>query len=172
MIRVSRSRLAEVGADAVMRSVGADLQACTAVGQSLGDGAGDAVLESLRALGGLSVGGAVVTLGGDLDCDLFIHVVIRSSEEPVSEATLARAFQNGLRQASEWGVGVLAVPPIGIGAGNLEAEASARVMCAVAQEHATSAPNPSEVVVLAGSAYEEEVFSREAAQRFGVPRVP
>jgi len=61
VIRVSRSGLAQVGADAVMRSVGADLQACTAVGQRLGDGAGDAVLESLRALGGLSVAGAVVT---------------------------------------------------------------------------------------------------------------
>ena len=98
--------------------------------------------------------------------------MITSSEEPVSEATLARAFQNGLRQAYEWGVGVLAVPPISVGAGNLEAEASASVMCAVAKEHATSAPNPSEVVVLAGSTGEEEVFSREAARRFGVPRAP
>lgn len=44
------------------------------------------------------------------------------------------------------------------------------MMCAVAQEHAISAPNPSEAVVLAGSAGEEEVFSREATQRFGVPR--
>lgn len=168
MIRVTRSGLTEVDAAAVMRSVGADLQPCTSVDRALGDRAGDDVLGRLRAFGDLPVGGAVVTPGGDLGCDLLIHVVIRSSEEPVSETTLSKAFRNGLRQAAEWGVGVLVVPPLGTGAGHLEMEVSARVMCTLTKEHAFLAPHPAEVVVLAGSAYEEEVFSGEVVRAFGV----
>lgn len=168
MIRVLRSNQTQTGADAVMRSVGTDLEPCTPVGQRLGAQAGSDVLSRLRAFGDLPVGGAVVTPGGGLASALLIHVVVRSSEEPISERRISRAFRNGLRQAAEWEVGVLAVPPLGIGAGNLDAETSARIMCSVAKEHASSAPFPHEVVILAGSDYEEEAFLREAGRAFGV----
>ncbi len=160
--------MARIGAGAVMRSVGADLEACTPVGQRLGDQAGGDVLSRLRAFEDLPVGGAVVTPGGGLGSDLLIHVVIRSSEEPVSDRRLSSAFQNGLRRAAEWEIEVLAVPPLGVGAGNLDAETSARIMCSVAKKHSLSHSFPQEVVILAGNDYEEEVFAREARRTFDV----
>lgn len=168
MIRVARSGLGEIGAGAVMRSVGSDLESCTSAGQTLGALAGEEVLTRLRAFGDLPVGGAVVTPAGGLASDLLIHVVIRSGEEPISARTVTMAFRNGLRQAAEWGVGVLAVHPLGVGAGNLDAEASARIMCSVAREHVGSASFPSEIVILASSAYEANAFTHAAAREFGV----
>ena len=161
MIRVVRSDLTNLDVQAAMRAVGSDLEPCSAVDQRMGIHAGAALLERLRAFGELPVGGAVVTPAGDLGSELLIHVVIRSVEEPVSEERVARAFRNGLRQAAEWGVGTLAVPPLGVGAGNLDAEASARVMCSVLEEHRAGSPAPSEVLFLASNDYEEEAFAGE-----------
>ncbi len=168
MIRVLRWDGGPLEAGAVMRSVGADLEACTSVGRRLGDQAGNDVLSRLAAFGELAVGGAVVTPGGNLSADLMIHVVVSSIDEPVSEQRVSKAFENGLRQAAQWGVSVLAVPPLGIGAGNLDVETSARIMCGLVREHARSASLPTEVVILAGSEYEEAAFLPEVARAPGI----
>jgi O-acetyl-ADP-ribose deacetylase (regulator of RNase III) len=162
VIRVLRSDPTRVQAQAVMRSVGADLEACSNVDQRLGIQAGPEVLDRLGSFGELAVGGVLVTPGGGLDSELLIHVVIRSIEEPVSEARVTKAFRNGLLQAAEWGVGVLAVPPLGVGAGNLDAAASARIMLSVLGGHRRTHADPQEVLILAGNDYEEEVFLEEA----------
>lgn len=163
MIRIVRasdpvSAGAEVGAEALLLSVGTDLEALTSAERSLARQAGADTLGRLHSLGDLPMGGAVVTPGGELPFPFLIHVVIRSPEEAVSEAGIRRAFLNGLRQASEWGVETLAVPPLGIGAGNLDAEDAARVMVEALQVHRMSSFLPRTLVVLVGGRYEEEVF--------------
>lgn len=172
MIRVVRSDLTKLDVQAAMRSVGSDLEPCSAADHRIGVQAGADLLDRLRAFGDLPVGGAVVTPAGDLGSELLIHVVIRSAEEPVSEERVARAFRNGLRQAAEWGVGTLAVPPLGIGAGNLDAEVSARVMCSVLEAHRTRSSSPREVVFLASNEYEEETFSGEVRRVFEGRQAP
>ena len=166
MIRVLRGDPTRVQAEAVIRSVGSDLEACTPVGRSVGMAAGEQVLQRLQGFGDVPVGGALVTPGGDLPASLLIHVVVRSSDEPVSEGSVQRALENGLRQAVEWEVGHLALPPLGIGAGNLDAEASARVMCAVLSRHVDTFPFPRDVVLVAANPYEEEAF-RSELERWG-----
>ena len=166
MIRVVRSDVGALQAGAVMRSVGSDLEPCSAADRRLGVDAGVEVLDRLRNSVELSVGGAVVTPGGNLGAELLIHVVIRSPEEPVSEERVARAFRNGLRQAAQWGVEVLAVPPLGVGAGNLNAETSARVMCSVLEAHLRDSRAPQEVLILASSDYEEVAFGGEVRRVF------
>lgn len=156
----------EVEASALIRSVGTDLEACTAVDLRIGSRAGELVLDRLRAFGETPVGAALVTPGGDLKSSLLIHVVIRSPEEPISKDRIERAFRNGLRQAAEWGVEILGVPPLGIGAGNLDAEVAARVMCRVIDEHLEMADQPRRIVIVAANAYEEGAFRGEIAARF------
>ncbi len=163
MIRVVRASDpvaagADVGADALLLSVGTDLEALTSAERGLARQAGAAILGRLQSLGDLPMGGAVVTPGGELPFPFLIHVVIRSPEEAVSEAGIRRAFLNGLRQAGEWGVETLAAPPLGIGAGNLDAEDAARVMVEALQVHRMSSFLPRTLVILVGGRYEEEVF--------------
>lgn len=167
MIRVARAaRLDEVGVEALLRSVGSDLEPLTSLDRRLARQAGDEALLPLRAMGEMPVGGAVVTAGGDLPASLLIHVVLRSAEEAVSEGGVRRAFTNGLRHAAEWGIRSLGVLPLGIGAGNLDAEDSARIMLGALEDHRVASALPEEVVVLAATDYEEEAFRREAERRF------
>jgi O-acetyl-ADP-ribose deacetylase (regulator of RNase III) len=158
--------LTSLDVQAAMRSVGSDLEPCSAIDHRIGVRAGAELLARLRAFGELPVGGAVVTPAGDLGAELLIHVVIRSEEEPVSEERVGRAFRNGLRQAAEWGVETLAVPPLGVGAGNLDAEVAARVMCAVLEAHRTGSASPREVQFLVSNDYEEEAFAGEVKRAF------
>jgi O-acetyl-ADP-ribose deacetylase (regulator of RNase III) len=158
VIQILREDPIGVEADAFLRSVGSDLEACTSLDREAGDRAGSEVLDRLRAFGETPVGAAFVTPGGGLSAPLLIHVVLRSRDEPISPTTLARALRNGLRQAAEWGIETLSLPPLGIGAGNLDAELSARVMCRVIRDHAVGHAHPNRVLIGVTSAYEAEVF--------------
>lgn len=169
MIRVVVSDPGIVEAEGLLRSVGADLEPLTPLERRLGMAAGIEVLERLRAFGQVPVGGALVTPGGGLPTPFLIHVVIRSDEEAISERGLRRAFLNGLRQAAEWELETLAVPPLGIGAGNLDAEASARIMISVLQQHLETSAYPREVIIPVSTPYEEDAFVREVARGFAPP---
>jgi O-acetyl-ADP-ribose deacetylase (regulator of RNase III) len=164
VIRVLLSDLVEASAGALVRSIGMDMEACTALDRRVGDRAGEEVVDRLRACGETPVGSAIVTPGGGLLAQLLIHVVLRSRDEPVSEATLARGLRNALRQARDWEVESLALAPLGTGGGNLDAEVSARVTCALLFEHLARERFPKDVAVFVSNPYEEEAFSREVAR--------
>jgi len=169
VIQVVLGELTGVGAEAVLRPVGGDLDAVTPLSRRVGLEAGEGVRRRLEATGELPVGGAVVTPGGGLSATFLIHVVIQSREEPSSPETVRRALQNGLRQATDWGVQRLALPPLGTGAGHLDAEASAAVMVPVIAAHLAGAPLPREVTLVVGSQYEEQAFRGEV-ERLGQER--
>jgi O-acetyl-ADP-ribose deacetylase (regulator of RNase III) len=166
VIRVQLSDLLEERADALIRSISMDMEACTALDRRVGDRAGEEVIARLRASGEIPVGGAFVTPGGGLLAPFLIHAVVRSHDEPISESGVSRAFRNALRQAAEWEVATLAVAPLGIGGGNLDPEVSARVMCSVLWEHQLRAAFPKEITLVVSNAYEEGAFSREVTRIF------
>lgn len=158
MIAVRVGSLHAAEAEAILRPVSSDFASVTGAGRDVEIGSGESVRERLAALGGLPVGGAVVTPGGDLTVPFLIHIVVQSAEEPVSELGVRNALLNGLRRASEWEMEAVALPPVGTGAGNLDPEASARAMIPVLMEHLESHEFPREVTVTVPNEYEEEVF--------------
>lgn len=158
MIRVEVGELVEVEAEAILRPVSTELLAVTGPGREVDRRAGADVADRLRRFGALPIGGALVTPGGELHSAFLIHVVVQSAEEPVTEAGVRRALLNGLRRASEWGIESLSLPPLGTGAGNFEAEASARIMIPLLREHMRDNERPASVVVCVANEYEEEVF--------------
>jgi len=160
MIRVQTGSPAEAGCEGILRSVSSRLEPDTPVSRDLEMAAGTAMAERLRAMGDLPVGAAVVTPGGDLPAAFLIHVVLQSPEEPIGRETLRLALQNGLRRAREWGLETLAMPVLGVGAGNLSAEEAAEVMVPLIGEHASEFEHPAEVRLMVSSDYEKDVFSR------------
>ena len=164
MIRVQIGALHEVEAEAILRPVASDFAPVTGAGRDVEMRSGEGVRDRLVALGGLPVGGAVVTPGGDLAVPFLIHVVVQSPEEPVTRGGVRKALVNGLRRASEWEMETLAMPPVGTGAGNLEPETSARVMLPVLTEHMETHDFPRGVILTVPNEYEEEVF-RGAVER-------
>ncbi len=160
MIRVVFGPLEEAGTAAVLWPVTAEWDAVTAAMRRFELVAGPEPAQQARRLGELPVGSAVITGGGNLRAQFLGHAIVRSMDEPVSENSVRRALQNGLRRLSEWAIESVAMPPLGTGAGNLDAEDSARTMVVTLLEHMRDAAHPSEVEIRVESEYEREAFER------------
>lgn len=169
MIEVVRSHLAELRADAVLRSVAATLDADTPFSREVEILAGPEVTERLQAMGELPVGAGVITPAGNLETPFLIHVVVQSNEEPVTSDGVKAALTNGLRRAEEWGLESLVLPPLGTGAGNLDMESSAAVMVPVLMNHMALAEYPKSVMIAVSNSFEQDVFSRLIVAEPGPP---
>ena len=160
MIRVRVGDLGEAKAAAVVRAVRSDGEAITAVGRRLETLAGPTVSKRLQSLGDLPVGGAVITPGGDLPAGFIVHAVLQSAEEPVTAHTVQRALVNALRRAHDFGLESVALPPLGTGAGNLDAEDAAQLIVDVLRDHLQTPGDPRSFEIVVESAYEEELYTR------------
>ena len=158
MIRVVRGNIEEFEGDAVARPVGSDGEAVSAVARRLEVVGGDEMTARLQRMGEMPVGGAFLTPGGELPARFVLHLVVRSPEEPTSWHTIQRALLNALGRAHDWDLASLAIPPLGLGAGNLDSEEAASLLVAVLQDHLEQGRTPSELVIVVETEYEEQVF--------------
>ena len=167
MIDVRRANLVTSDAECILRSVGSNLEPLTAVGREVGVAAGEPLLARLEQMGDLPVGAAVITPAGDLSASFIVHVALQSHDEPVSAGSVRKALLNGLRHACRMGVETMALPPLGTGAGNLDAETAATVMLEVLRVHMESEEYPSEVTVMVATEYEVQAFTSRLAEPDG-----
>lgn len=152
--------LSAADAEVLARPIRSDGAAVTAAGRRLDKAAGPAVTRHLESLGELPVGSAVLTPAGDLAASYLLHLVLQSAEEPFTEAALRRALAQGLERVVDWGLGSLAIPPLGAGAGALESVDAARVLAEALREHDQHGRLGFEVIVVVESDFEREVFER------------
>ncbi len=171
MIEVVQGDIANLRASGILRPVSAEWDAVSSAARRIEIAAGPDLIEQCEKLGELPVGSAVLTSAGQLNADFIVHAIVRSLDEQASESTVHRALQNALRRCVEWGIESLAVPPLGTGAGNLDAEEAAAVMIPVLLEHMRGAASPATVSIVVDSAYELEVFRNELA-RYDLPYLP
>lgn len=176
MIEVRVGELATVRADAVLRPVAADGSAVTPAMRRLEQSAGPSVAEHCARLGELPVGSAVITPAGELSASFMVHVAVRSREEAVTADAVRRGLLNGLRRLAEWEIETVAMPPLGTGAGNLDAERAAEIMADVLGEHLRAAEHPRRVIVVVENDYERTAFrqrleSAAPAEPRGLPLI-
>ncbi len=164
MIEVRQENLVTAEVECILRSVGSRLEPLTAIGRAVGAAAGEEVIERIEQMGDLPVGGAVITPAGDLSASFIVHVALQSDEEPISASGLRKALLNGLRHACRMGIETMALPPLGTGAGNLDAEAAADVMFEVLRGHMGNEEYPREVTVMVATEYELQVFASRLAK--------
>jgi len=86
-----------------------------------------------------------------------VHAVVSSPTERVSRDGVRRAFRSALERVREWQLQRVAVPPLGLGAGNLALEDSAALMAEELLRH--RAPFPSRLTVVAASEEEAQALS-------------
>lgn len=169
MIRVVQAELADTSCAAVLRPVSSEWDAVTPATRRLELAAGPELTEQCRRMGELPVGSAVITPAGVLpNAEWMVHVIVRSVLEPVTLDTVRRGLQNGLRRIAQMGIESVAVAPLGTGAGNLDAEESAREMIPVLLEHLQHARFPEVVEILVDSEYERQSFERQL-RKFDLP---
>jgi len=128
MIEVVVDDLAFVKADAVIRPADERLEPAQGAAARLDAQAGPRFAELRRVQNPLVVGAAVVTGGGDLTAPLVVHTIIQSREENVSADTVRRALTSAWQRAAQFQLMSIAMPLVGVGAGQLFAEDAARIL--------------------------------------------
>lgn len=160
MIDVVFGELTAQQTEGVVRPVRSDLTPLTAGARDLILAAGSGVADRLEQLGSIPMGGAVITPGGELSAGFLIHVVTASDDEPETALTVQRALRNGLRRAADWGLDSLALPPLGLGVGNLDPEDAARALVEILVNHLDEGQPPLDFTIVVSSDYEAEIFGR------------
>lgn len=158
MIRVVRGDLAASEAECILRPARSDGASINAVGRRVEARAGERVRERVAAQGESPVGTALLTPSGELSSSFLIHVVLQSLEEPVTAAVVQRGLVNALRRAADFGIASVALPPLGVGVGTLEAEEVARTVVEVIRNHVSEGTDPLEFEIVVESEYEESIF--------------
>jgi len=167
VIRVRIDDLAFFDGEAIVRPVNEDLGATTPLLRRLELAAGTQLHNQIRLQEPLPVGAAVVTSAGELATELLVHAVVMSRSEPVTSDTVRRALTSALQRVESWQIKDVAIPPFGLGAGNLEVDESARVMLAVIAQHLNGARFPEEITLIAETPEEERALSA-ALERSGI----
>lgn len=151
--------LAFVEAEAIARPVTAELNATTPLLRRLELAAGESLGRQLRTLTEpLEVGAAVVSAAGDLRAQLLVHAVVMSREERVSADGVRRATLAALQRAADFEIAHLALPPFGLGAGNLDVEESAAAMAGALRQHARRNRWPKRLTVVVENEEERRAF--------------
>ncbi len=158
MNRVVVDDLAFVAADAIVRPTNTQLEPVSSALRRLDDVGGPAFRQHLVVTEELAIGAAVVTGAGDLGSDLVIHAVISGPGEPIDSRGVTRALENVLQRAKDWEVAHLALPPIGVGPGNLPIEESARLIAEALGVTATTARYPREVTIVVDREDDRDIF--------------
>jgi O-acetyl-ADP-ribose deacetylase len=125
VIRVVVDDLAGVAVDAVLRPADQSLDPVTPAMSRLDRQAGDRFEAQRKVTTPLEAGAAVVTGGGDLKAPFVLHVVIRDPTSPVGREVVRRALISAWQRATDWGLGTIAAPLVGAGAGQLSIEEAA-----------------------------------------------
>jgi O-acetyl-ADP-ribose deacetylase (regulator of RNase III) len=167
VVRVVVDDLAFFDGDAIARPVTADFGATTSLLRRLELAGGPKLQSQLRLSESLAVGSAVVTGAGDLAAELMVHAVVSSDEQRATAAIVGRATESALQRAADFQVERIGFAPFGLGAGNLDIEASAEAMADALRRHAARASLPDEVVFVAESEDEALAF-RSALARAGL----
>jgi O-acetyl-ADP-ribose deacetylase (regulator of RNase III) len=149
MIDVRVEDLAFFSGDAIIRPATATLAATTPLLRRLELAGGAKLMDQLRVNAPLPVGSAVVTGAGELSVELMVHAIVSSETERVTRDGVRRALRSALERANAWQIAEVAIPPFGLGAGNLEFEVSAELLAAEVTRHTRDAAFPTRVTVIA-----------------------
>jgi O-acetyl-ADP-ribose deacetylase (regulator of RNase III) len=164
VIHVLTGVLSEQAREGIVRPIRSDLAPLTHAARDLVAAAGPSVEERLQQLGSLPLGSAAITPAGDLSASFIIHIVTASEDEPETPHSVQRALRNGLRRAADWGLASLALPPLGVGAGQLDADEAARVQLEILVDHIDEGAPPLDLTIVVSGEYEAELFARLAEE--------
>ena len=164
MIEVRVEDLAFYAGDAIIRPATSTLGATTSLLRRLELAGGATLLEQLKVSEPLSVGSAVVTGAGDLSVDLLVHAIVSSPTERVTHQGVRRALRSALERADAWQLADVAIPPLGLGAGNLDLEASAELLADELARHGRVSSFPRRVTLIAETDDEAAVLEHAVSR--------
>jgi O-acetyl-ADP-ribose deacetylase (regulator of RNase III) len=165
VIEVRIEDLAFYSGDAIVRPATATLGATTPLLRRLEVAAGTRLFDQLTISEPLAVGSAVVTGAGDLPVGLLVHAIVSSDTERVSREGVRRALRSALQRVLAWQIAEIAIPPFGLGAGNLDIDESAQLMADELARHLDTGAYPTRVTLVAETPDEALALESAVARR-------
>jgi O-acetyl-ADP-ribose deacetylase (regulator of RNase III) len=147
VIQVIVDDLARAQADAVLRPTDESLAPLTPAMSRLDEQAGPRFAEQRRLTTPLKAGAAVVTGSGDLKAPFVLHVVIRDPDSGPGREVVRRALVSAWQRATDWELGTIAAPLVGVEAGQLSLEEAASLLAETFPAEAEGCPSELHIVV-------------------------
>ncbi len=127
-LRLVQGDLTEMDVDAIVNAANAQLILGGGVAGAIRTKGGPSIQEECDRIGGVAVGGAVITGGGRLKARFVIHAVGPRQGEGDEDAKLESATRNSLLRASERGLRSIAFPAVSTGIFGFPKDRCARIM--------------------------------------------
>ncbi len=127
--------ITEMDTDAIVNAANAQLVLGGGVAGAIRRKGGPRIQEECDRIGGTSVGGAVITTGGDLKARHVIHAVGPRMGEGNEDEKLRNATLNSLKVADEHGLKSIAFPAVSTGIFGFPIGRCAEIMLGAAVEH-------------------------------------
>jgi O-acetyl-ADP-ribose deacetylase (regulator of RNase III) len=147
VIQVIVDDLARTRADAVLRPADESLGPATEAISRLDEQAGPRFAEQRRLSSPLKAGAAVVTGSGDLTAPFVLHAIIRDQDSQVGREVVRRALVSAWQRATDWELGTIAAPLVGVGVGELSLEDAARLLVETFPPGPSGCPSELHIVV-------------------------
>ncbi|MFQ5711552.1 MAG: macro domain-containing protein [Candidatus Geothermarchaeales archaeon] len=128
LIELIQGDITDLSTDAIVNAANTALRLGGGVAGAIRRKGGPKIQEECDRIGGVHVGGAVITTGGDLKARYVIHAVGPRYGEGEEEEKLRNATLNSLRLADERGLRSIAFPAISTGVFGFPKERCANVM--------------------------------------------
>ena len=147
MISVTVDDLALVQADAIVRPADESLGPTSPGIASLDERAGPRFADQRRVVSPLKAGAAVVTGSGDLAAPFVLHVVVQDQESKTGRDVVRRALVSAWQRATDWELGIIATPLVGVESGLLTLEEAATLLAETFPRGMNGFPTTLQIVV-------------------------
>src|SRR6202790_2955669 len=127
--------LTEMDVDAIVNAANNDLQLGGGVAGAIRRKGGDAIQRECDAIGSIPVGGAAITVGGNLRARFVIHAASMQLGGETTVRALRSSTAHALRIAAEKGLRSIAFPAVGTGIAGFPIPECARIMMREVVEH-------------------------------------
>jgi len=160
-IKLIQGDITELNTDVIVNAANAQLILGGGVAGAIRRKGGSLIQEECNKIGGVFVGGAVITTGGNLKAKRVIHAVGPRMGEGNEDEKLKNATLNSLKLMDELELKTIAFPAISTGIFGYPIEKCAKMMISTAKEYLSGGTQIDEVVFCLYSKPDFEVFKKE-----------
>jgi O-acetyl-ADP-ribose deacetylase (regulator of RNase III) len=160
-IKLVQGDITELDTDVIVNAANAQLIMGGGVAGAIRRRGGPKIQEECNRIGGTSVGGAVITTGGNLKAKYVIHAVGPRMGEGNEDEKLKNATLNSLKLMDEKKLKSIAFPAISTGIFGYPIKKCAKIMIGVSREYLEQKTQIEEIIFCLYSKEDYEIFEKE-----------
>ena len=160
-IKLVQGDITELDTDVIVNAANAQLIMGGGVAGAIRRKGGPSIQEECNQIGGTFVGGAVITMGGDLKARHVIHAVGPRMGEGNEDEKLKNATINSLKLMDEHSLKTIAFPAISTGIFGYPIDRCATIMISTTKEYLAGDTQIDEVIFCLFSTADYQVFEKE-----------